>query len=108
MDCKAGLQRINHRPAKRLRRKPPEMDCRAPEGGLQCNAKTAANKLAASASFLRHQPAKHLAQDRRSLRAEAVFLAVLGLLAAIAVRGLLVPLALGDDVADLVVGQADD
>src|SRR5262245_48094444 len=31
------VQRINQRPAERLRRKRPELDCRAVEGGSQCN-----------------------------------------------------------------------
>src|SRR5262245_58720476 len=31
------VQRINQRPAERLRRKHPELDCRAVEGGSQCN-----------------------------------------------------------------------
>ena len=58
-------------------------------------------------SLLGDQLAERLAQQRRRLRADAVHLAVLRLLPAVAERRLLVPLPLREDVADLVVGQAD-
>ena len=45
-----------------------------------------------------------LAQNRRCFGADAVFLAVLIFLAAIAERGFLIPLPFGDEVAYLVVG----
>src|SRR6478752_2794354 len=54
-----------------------------------------------------HQVRERLAQEWARLRTDAVLLPVLGLLPPVAVRRLLVPLPLRQDVPDLVVAQPD-
>src|SRR5262245_17967392 len=44
MGCRVAMQRDNPRAAKGLRRKGPEMDCRAGEGGLQRNPSVSASR----------------------------------------------------------------
>src|SRR5438067_1280183 len=61
-----------------------------------------------TASFWFQQIGEGVAHDGGDVGADAVLLAVLSLLSAVAEWLHLVPLALGNDVADLVVGQAED
>src|SRR4051812_14241176 len=65
-----------------------------------------AKRLAIYARFF-HPQLERLHDDRGDFGAATVDLAVLAAVFAIGIRRRLVPLALGDDVADLVVGQAD-
>src|SRR2546428_232756 len=53
------------------------------------------------------QVAECRTQDRGGFGTETIHLTILALLAAVAERRLLVPLTLGNDVADFIVGQAD-
>src|SRR6516162_2750932 len=58
--------------------------------------------------FIAYQLAEGFAQQRGGVGAEAVYFAIRCRIAAIGKWRLFIPNSLGNDVADLVVGQADE
>src|SRR5262245_29880806 len=69
-------------------------------------SKTIEHSISVSSAL--HQCSKSLAQQRRRFRSQTVDFAVGRLHVAVSERRFLIPLPFRDDVADLVVGQADD
>src|SRR5262245_25099795 len=96
-----GIQPLRGQPCR------DESLARAPLQSRRFGLVACASGVSSRSLLAADQVGERLAQDRRRVRADAVDLDVLRLLQAVAERRLLVPLPLRDDVADLVVGQAD-
>src|SRR5262249_60075957 len=75
--------------------------------GWLCSASTRGASCPRSALVFLHEVLEGVAEERGRLGTDAVGLAILRLFAAVAERLLLIPLSFRNDVANLVIRQAD-